>query len=198
MTDRPDPPDGDDAPPRDDELTRVLNGMGRDETPSDVLLPLVYQELRRMAHARMQAEAEDHTLQATALVHEAFLRLTGGADTSWENRAHFFGAAARAMQRVLVDHARARNREKRPGRRNRLPLNVVDLAVEADLEDVLAVEQAVERLEAQDRRLAEIVRLRFYAGLGVAETGDVLGISERTVRREWTVARAWLVRELGD
>lgn len=185
-------------PSAEHALTRVLQDVGAGRADAaDVLLPLVYEELRGMAQRRMRTERADHTLQATALVNEAYLRLVGDEDVAWENRAHFFGAAARAMQRILVEHARARGRRKRTGGRRRLPLNVVDLAFEADLEDVLAVEQAVERLGAFDPRLAEIVRLRFYAGLGVEDTARALDLSVRTVRREWTVARAWLARELG-
>ena len=180
-------------------LTRLLQEAGSGHVDANErLMPLIYDELRAMALARMKTERVDHTLQATALVHEAFIRLTGGQDISWDNRAHFFGAAARAMQRVLVEHARARSRQKRSGTRNRLPLSVVDLAVEADLESVLAVQEAVERLALQDDRMAEVVRLRFYAGLDVNDTAQILGVSERTVRREWSLARAWLRRELDD
>ncbi|MHC5209242.1 MAG: ECF-type sigma factor [Planctomycetota bacterium] len=184
--------------PGEHALTRVLQDVsaGRADA-AEVLLPFVYEELQGMARRRMRAERADHTLQATALVNESYLRLVGDADIAWENRAHFFGAAARAMQRILVEHARARSRKKRSGDKRRLPLNVVDLAVEADLEDVLAVQQAVERLGGFDPRLAEIVRLRFYAGLGVEDTARAMGLSVRTVRRDWTVARAWLARELG-
>jgi len=180
------------------DVTRLLDAAAAGNSKAAAeLLPLVYDELRQLAAARMADEKPGQTLQATALVHEAYLRLTGDDEIAWENRAHFFGAAARAMQRILVEHARARGREKRVGGRQRQPLSVVDLAVDADLEQVLAVQSAVEKLEAQDPRLAEIVRLRFYAGLGVEETAQALGLSERTVRRDWTVARAWLIRELG-
>lgn len=174
-------------------LARAQEG---DRQATDELLPLVYEELRQLADRFLAAEKRGATLQPTALVHEAYLRLVGSDQAGWENRAHFFGAAARAMQRILVEHARARGRDKRVGGRQRQPLSVVDLAVEPDLEQVLAVQTAVERLEALDPRLAEIVRLRFYAGLGVDETAKALGLSERTVRRDWTLARAWLIREL--
>ena len=179
-------------------LTRLLQDVSDGRVESGALLPLVYEQLRALAQRHMQGERAEHTLQATALVHEAYLRLTGDEEIAWENRAHFFGAAARAMQRILVEHARARGREKRQGDRQRQPLSVVDLAVEADLDQVLAVQAAVEKLERVDPRMAEIVRLRFYAGLGVEETARALDLSERTVRRDWTLARAWLVRELGD
>lgn len=179
-------------------LTQLLQDVSAGRaTAGEALLPLVYEQLRAIAQRNMRGERSGHTLQATALVHEAYLRLTGDEDIAWENRAHFFGAAARAMQRILVEHARSRGRDKRQGDRQRQPLSVVDLAVDADLEQVLAVQSAVEKLEAVDARLAEIVRLRFYAGLGVEETARALQLSERTVRRDWTLARAWLIRELG-
>ena len=192
------------VPPRA-ELTRLMNAAA-DGSPdaAAALLEAVYAELRRMASARMAGERREHTLQPTALVHEAYLRLAGdgaggGADAApagWDSRAHFFGAAAKAMQRILVEHARARGRAKRGGGARRLPLDVLDLAEASDLDTVLAVQQAVERLEARDPRLAEIVRLRFYAGLSEAEVSAALGLSERTVRRDWALARAWLLREL--
>jgi RNA polymerase sigma factor (TIGR02999 family) len=179
------------------ELTRILKDVGAGRArASDELLPLVYEELLLIARQRLREERVNHTLNATALVHEAYLRLAGDDSACWESRAHFFGAAARAMRQVLIDYARRRGREKRVGGRRQLPLNVVDLAVEAPLEDVLAVDQAVERLAQQDRRLADIVQLRFYAGLSIEETASVLGISERTVRREWLLARAWLLKAL--
>jgi len=178
----------------------------------------VYDELRAMARQRLASERDGHTLQATALAHEAYLRLSARRATElpdtpverdavvpdsdpgtgdWDSRAHFFGAAARAMQQVLLDHARARGRKKRVGGRTRLPLSVADLAVHADVERVLEVQQAVEQLEQRDARLAEIVRLRFYAGLSETDTAEALGVSARTVRRDWALARAWLGRELG-
>jgi RNA polymerase sigma factor (TIGR02999 family) len=187
-----------DAPPPS-QFTRILRDVRDGRSPPDAeLLPLVYEELLRLARQRLRGERPDHSLNATALVHEAYLRLAGDDRAAWDNRAHFFGAAARAMRQVLIDHARRRGREKRGAGRARVPLSVVDLAVEADLDDVLAVDAAVEKLAERDARMAEIVQLRFYAGLSVEETAAALEISERTVRREWSLARAWMARELGD
>ena len=191
------PPDPKSQTARSADLTRILQEVGAGRAhASDELLPLVYEELLLIARQRLRDERANHTLNATALVHEAYLRLAGDDSACWESRAHFFGAAARAMRQVLIDYARRRGREKRIGGRRQLPLNVVDLAVEAPLEDVLAVDRAVEKLGKQDPHLADIVQLRFYAGLSIEETASALGISERTVRREWSLARAWMLREL--
>jgi len=190
---------GGEQPPAAQSLTRILQDIsaGRAKA-SDELLPLVYDELRSLARQRLREERVNHTLNATALVHEAYLRLAGDDKVAWENRAHFFGAAARAMRRVLIDHARKRNRLKRGNEHRQVPLSVVDLMVDADRDEVLAIDAAVEKLAARDQRMAEIVHLRFYAGLSVEETASALGLSDRTVRREWAVARAWLSRELGE
>jgi RNA polymerase sigma factor (TIGR02999 family) len=182
---------------RPNELTRILRDVGAGRArASDELLPLVYEELLLIARQRLRDERVNHTLNATALVHEAYLRLAGDESAAWDSRAHFFGAAARAMRQVLIDYARRRGREKRIGGRRQLPLNVVDLAVESPLEDVLAVDDALEKLAKKDPHLADVVQLRFYAGLSLEETALALGISERTVRREWSLARAWMMKEL--
>ena len=179
------------------DLTRLIQGASRgDEGQAAELFDTVHDELLRLARSRMAAERPGHTLQATALVSEVWLRLAGDAPVAFENRAHFFTAAAEAMRRILIEHARARGRVKRGGRAARVPLAGVDLADEVALDDVLAVDQAIEILSAKDPRLAEIVRLRFYAGLGTDETAAAMGLSPRTVRREWAVARAFLAREL--
>ena len=157
------------------------------------LLPLVYEELRRLARHRMAAENAGHTLQATALVHEAYLRL-GGADAKFASRAHFFHLAAAAMQRILIEHARSRGRIKRGGEMRRLPGNVLDLAAAPDSEEILALDDALRRLEQESPQSAAVVRLRFFAGLSVEETAESLEISPRSVNREWTFARAWLFR----
>jgi RNA polymerase sigma factor (TIGR02999 family) len=184
-------------PPSARHLTRVLQDVGAGRArASQELLPLVYEELLLIARQRLRDERAHHTLNATALVHEAYLRLVGDDTAGWQNRAHFFGAAARAMRQVLIDYARKRGRAKRGGEQRRIPLNVVDLAVESPVEDVLAVDGAVEKLAEKDPRMAEIVQLRFYAGLSVEETAAALELSERTVRREWSLARAWMMREL--
>jgi RNA polymerase sigma factor (TIGR02999 family) len=184
-------------PPDAQNLTRILQDVAAGRArPSDVLLPLVYDQLRAIARQRLRQERASHTLNATALVHEAYMRLAGDAALPWENRAHFFGAAARAMRRILIEHARKRGRQKRGGQGTQVPLSLLDLVADADAGDVLAVDDAVEKLCARDPRMAEIVHLRFYAGLSVEETAAALDISDRTVRRDWNLARAWLAREL--
>lgn len=172
---------------------------GPDRVGSAPLLPDVYQQLLAIARARMQEERAGHTLQATALVHEAWLRLSKRADgSSGIPDASFYDAAAIAMRRILIEHARSKGRLKRGGDRDRTPIDVVDLAVEHDPREILAVEEAVRRLEAEDPDAARVVNLRFFAGLDVRETARALGISERTVAREWEYARAWLHRALGQ
>jgi len=146
----------------------------------------------------MKAERPDHTLQSTALVHEAYARLVGNGEVDWKNRAHFFHAAAEAMRRILIEHARARSGPKRGGGRVRIPLDVLDLATQDDPGQILALEEAISRLEQKDAQAARVVRLRFYAGLSVEETAKAIGISERTVKRDWAFARAFLVRALDD
>ena len=160
------------------------------------LLPLVYTQLRKAAQKQMVGERSDHTLQATALVHEAYLRLVGSRQTNFDNTAHFYIAAAEAMRRILIEHARKRARVKRGGDLRRISLSAVYLAEEARPEEIMSVADAIQRLEARDDRMAKIVRLRFFVGLSVAETAEALGLSGRTVRREWAMARAWLHREL--
>jgi RNA polymerase sigma factor (TIGR02999 family) len=182
------------------EVTRMLEvAQASGGKSSSELLSLVYDQLRKIAQQRMNEERRDHTLEATALVHEAYMRLVGSADVQWANRAHFFKAAAEAMRRILIEHARSRGRVKRGGgeqKHVRVPFNVLDLAETSDPEDVLSVDEAVCRLEAQDPELGEIVRLRFYAGLSEQEAALALGVSDRTVRRGWALARAWLNRAL--
>ncbi len=183
--------------PETSEVTLLLEkASAGDARAAHELLPLVYDQLRKAAQKQMAAERPDHTLQATALVHEAYIRLVGPGEMSWENRAHFYVAAAEAMRRVLIDHARRKTRVKRGGVRRQVPLSAVDLAQDPDLDEIMSVDDAIRRLEERDERMARIVRLRFFAGLGVGETAAVLGLSDRTVRREWTLARAWLHREL--
>lgn len=164
--------------------------------PSDDLLHQLYDELRRLAAARLVRERPDHTLSPTALVHEAWLRLGDDKAGGWASRAQFFAAAAEAMRRVLVDSARAKGRLRRGGGAQKITLSNLDVPANDDPERVLAVSEAVDRLAAVDPRLAEIVKLRLYAGLGEEETADVLGLSVRTVRRDWHYARAWLFQVL--
>ena len=177
-------------------VTEILHALGRRASAPDELLDAVYAQLRRMAEQRMAGERAGHTLQATALVHEAFVRLVGDNDISWESRGHFYASAAQAMRRILIDHARARNADKRGGGKRRVPLSVVDLAVDIDPEQVMALEEAMNALEHSDPRAASVVWLRFYAGLSVEDTARALDISERTVMREWAFARATLFEHL--
>jgi RNA polymerase sigma factor (TIGR02999 family) len=167
---------------------------------AEQLLPLVYEQLRAIAHQRMQGERAGHTLQATALVHEAYVRLLGPRQVPWNGRAHFYHAAAEAMRRILIDHARSRASERRGGRKAaglESIGNVADLAEGGpDSDEIVAFDSAFLRLEAHDARFAAVVRLRFYAGLSVEETARALGVSERTVDNDWAYARAWLAREL--
>lgn len=162
------------------------------------LFPAVYDELRALARAHLRHERPDHTLQPTALVHEAYLRLVGGGPTPWNDRQHFFRAAAEAMRRILIEHARKRGRIKRGGKRVAVELSSVNLAPEQDLDRLLALDDAFRRLEEQDPQAADVVRLRFFAGLSVEETALATGLSERTVKREWAFARAWLYDTLRD
>ena len=172
---------------------------GPDRDGTDALLPDVYEQLHAIARARMQEERAGHTLQATALVHEAWLRLSKrDAGLNGIPDARFYEAAATAMRRILIEHARSKGRLKRGGDRGRTPIDVVDLAAEHDPQEILAVEEAVQRLEAEDPDAARVVNLRFYAGLDVREAARALGVSERTVAREWEYARAWLHRSLGE
>jgi RNA polymerase sigma factor (TIGR02999 family) len=170
-------------------LDRVAAG---DRQSTDRLLEAVYGQLRRIAQQRMKAEKPGHTLQATALVHEAYLRLVRNKKLKWSSRAQFYVAAAQAMQRILVEHARKKKRLKRGGDRRPVASNVVDLAGDENLEDVVALHEAIDRLEVEDPRAALVTRLRFYAGLTVEETAKAMEIWERTVMRDWVYARAWL------
>ena len=164
-----------------------------DSTDGSVLFEAVYGQLRRIARQRLQDEKPGHSLQATALVHEAYLRLIGGdKNVQWESRAQFYVAAAQAMQRILIEHARRKNRLKRGGDRQPAASNVVDLARDENIEDVVALHEAIDRLEKEDPRAAQVTRLRFYAGLTVEETARTMETSERTVMRDWVYARAWL------
>ncbi len=181
------------------DITRLLEAAGGgDPRAAQELLPLVYDQLRKSAQLQMAGERPEHTLQATALVHEAYLRLVGSHQVTFESRAHFYVAAAEAMRRILIDHARKRARVKRGGDQKRISLSAAYLAEEAHAEEIVSVHEAIRRLEKRDRRMAEIVRLRFFAGLSVDETAQALGLSGRSVRREWALARAWLHRELSE
>lgn len=180
------------------EVSRILRAVAEGRAADlDALLPLVYDELHGLAQRRMAGERKGHTLQPSALVNEAWLRLVGAERFDWSCRARFYAAAAEAMRRILIDHARARGSAKRGGGRVRVPIDAVDLAAREDPAEILSVDEALSRLSEQDGRMAEVVKLRFYAGLTEAESAEALGVSERTVRRAWILARAWLHRELG-
>ena len=181
------------------DVTQILNAVDRgDAKAADELLPLVYAELRRLAAYRMAHEAPGHTLQPTALVHEAWLRLVGDVAPKFENRAHFFGAAAEAMRRILVESARRKQREKRGGGAEHV--DVAELEIAAPLgnaEESLAIHEVLDRLAAHDARKAEVVKLRYFVGFSFEETAEVLGISVPTAKRDWAYARAWLHQEIG-
>jgi RNA polymerase sigma factor (TIGR02999 family) len=186
--------------PSDVSISRILADLHESEPKETIerILPLVYDELRALARARLRNERPDHTLQTTALVHEAYLRLLGGENPPWSNRRHFFHAAGEAMRRILIEYARKRGRLKRGGKRVRVELRDAHLATEQDPEMFLALDDAFRRLEEQDPRAADVVRLRFFAGLSIAETAKAMELSERTVKREWALARAYLYAALRD
>ena len=181
-----------DTPPH--EVTRLLQAAEQpDSGAAEQLLSLVYDQLRKIAQQRMAEERVGHTLQATALVHEAYLRLTGNAEVSWRGRAHFFAAAAEAMRRILIDHARKKGTVKRGGGLRKVT-GVLDLASDEKIGDALIIDDLISRLEIEDPTAAEVVRLRFFAGLSLEETARTLGVSQPTVSRKWSYARAWLAR----
>jgi RNA polymerase sigma factor (TIGR02999 family) len=186
-----------DKPAATRNLTQLLQAAS-DGQPgaSDELLSLVYEHLHSIAQARMAQERPGHTLQATALVHEVYLRVLGEHKLPWNGRAHFFHVAAEAMRRLLIEHARSRGRVKRGGDRQRVPLSVLELADVQDEEQILALDGAMRRLEDVDPEAAEVVRLRFFAGLSVEQASEALNISARTIKRDWAFARAWLHQAL--
>jgi RNA polymerase sigma factor (TIGR02999 family) len=182
------------------DVTRILSDIeqGNPDAAAE-LLPRVYTELRRLAKQRLVQEKQGQTLQATALVHEAYLRLVDGeAVQRWESRGHFFAAAAEAMRRILVDKARRKRAEKHGGRLSRQELDDIDVAAPVASEDLLALDEALAKLEAEDPVKAQLVKLRYFAGLTEEEAAEALGISRTTAHRHWRYARAWLLDELGD
>src|SRR5438067_2847751 len=180
------------------DVTEILStAAAGDPKAAAELLPLVYDELRKLAAARMAAESPGQTLQPTALVHEAYLRLVGAGDANrWDNRGHFFAAAAEAMRRILVDAARRKQRDKHGGDRHRVDLDAAAPAAPDPRHDLLALDAALTRLTVEDPQAARLVELRHFAGLSVAEAAQALGVSPRTADRVWGFARAWLHREL--
>lgn len=179
------------------DITQLLKDWsGGDRQAPAQLMPLVYAELRRLADSYMSHERASHTLQPTALVNEAYLRLIDQTRVNWQNRAHFFGIAAQLMRRILLDHARAHHAGKRGGAAKRLSLDEASILPEERASDLIALDEALEELAKLDERKSRIVELRFFGGLGVDETAEVLGIHRATVLRDWSVAKAWLHREL--
>jgi len=179
------------------DVTRILDAIQQgDSKAADELLPLVYQELRRLAAYKMASEAPGQTLQPTALVHEAWLRLGGEAQPNWQNRAHFFAAAGEAMRRILIERARSKGRLRRGGEWQRVDIQNLTIAAEDPDETVLAVNEAIEKLAARDPLKAEIVKLRYFIGMNHQEIATALGTSEPTIRRHWNFARSWLYAEL--
>ena len=179
------------------EVTLMLEAVGQGEAcASTDLLPLVYNELRRHAAGRMAREAAGQTMQPTALVHEAWLRMIGNGDRHWQNRAHFFGAAAEAMRRILIENARRKARLKRGGNPLRLDLEQVELSATTPDEKVLLIDDALERLQLEDPEKARVVVLKFFVGLTNQEVAENLGVTERTVERHWAYAKAWLFQSI--
>lgn len=179
------------------EVTRILEAIGGgDPQATEDLLPIVYEELRHLAAQKLSKEPRGHTLQATALVHEAYLRLVGSDAQSWNSRGHFFVAAAEAMRRILVDRARCKQRIKRGGGLRRVDLNAAGLKLEDSSDDILALDEALEKLSQKDAVKAEVVKLRFFAGLTNAQAAEALGLSHNTVDRYWAYARSWLHLEI--
>ncbi len=163
----------------------------------DALMPIVYAELHRQATNYLRRERIGHTLQATALINEAYLKLIDQREVNWKNRAHFFGIAAQAMRRILVDHARSRHRDKRGGDAENLPLEAAEFATSKEgTVDLIALDEALTRLALLDERQSRIVELRFFSGMSVEETGEAIGVSSATVKNEWRTAKAWLFQEL--
>jgi RNA polymerase sigma factor (TIGR02999 family) len=177
------------------EVTHLIQAASTsDRAAADRLLALVYDQLRKTAQQRMAEERAGHTLQATALVHEAYLRLVGDTEVHWQGRGHFFAAAAEAMRKILIDHARRKGTAKRGGGL-RAVSSVLDLASDENISDALIIDDLISRLEIEDATAAQVVRLRFFAGLSLADTAEALGVSKPTVSRKWTYARAWLARQ---
>lgn len=183
-----------------DNLTELLiEWREGDKTALDKLTPLVYDELRRIAHRYVRRERNGHTLQTTALVNEAYVRLAGSKDVAWQNRAHFFAATAQVMRNVLIDHARRRLFAKRGGQAQQVPIEEASLAMsEARADELVALDEALHQLAKMDPRKGQVVELRYFGGLSLEETADVLDVSLMTVRRDWRAAKAWLYRRMKD
>jgi RNA polymerase sigma factor (TIGR02999 family) len=181
------------------DVTRILNAIEQgDPKAADGLLPLVYEELRLLAAQKLSQERPGQTLQATALVHEAYLRLVDAQAQSWDGRGHFFAAAAEAMRRILVENARRKNRLKRGGERQRIDLDDATLSIEPPPENIIALDEALTKLAQENGAIADVVKLRYFAGLSLEQISEIVGVSRRTVSSYWAYARAWLFREIGS
>jgi RNA polymerase sigma factor (TIGR02999 family) len=182
------------------DVTRILNAAERgDQLAADELLPLVYEELRKLAAARLTQEKPGQTLQATALVHEAYLRLVGAKDAQqWNSRGHFFAAAAEAMRRILIEQARRKASLKRGGQRQRIDISDIEPAIPGPELDLVALDAALEHLEKQDARAAMLVKLRFFAGLTMPQSAEALGVSLATAENDWAYAKTWLRLQMAD
>jgi RNA polymerase sigma-70 factor (ECF subfamily) len=183
--------------PSSEKVTRLLAAWSNgDKAALDQLMPLVYQELHRLARRRLGREIPGHTLQTTALVNEAYLRLVKQKEAQWQNRAHFFAIAAQMMRRILVDYARSRHYAKRGGRGQKVSFDEMIAVPEGQATDVVALDEALTTLGEIDQRKSKMVELRFFGGLSIEETAEVLGVSSATIRRDWTLTKAWLQREM--
>jgi RNA polymerase sigma factor (TIGR02999 family) len=181
------------------DVTRILEAIGRGEPKAtDELLPLVYEELRKLAATKMAQQSPGQTLQATALVHEAYLRLLGTETVHWNSRGHFFSAAAEAMRRILIESARKKSAHKHGGGLQRVDLDQVDIALDTDDDLLLLLNDALEEFREKDPTAAELIKLRFFVGLGNQQAAELLGVSERTAKRSWAYARAWLYHRMQD
>jgi len=179
------------------DVTRILNAIEQGDTrAADRLLPLVYEELRRLAVQKMSQELPGQTLQATALVHEAYIRLVGSEVQNWSGRTHFFAAAAEAMRRILIDNARRKQRLKRGGGQEKVGLDDAELAIEAPSDDLIVLDEALAKLASIDKVKGDLVKLRYFAGLTLEQAASILGLSQTTAKRHWTYARAWLYRNI--
>ncbi len=179
------------------DVTRILVAIEQgDVKAADELLPLLYEELRRLAAQKMSQELSGQTLQATALVHEAYIRLVGTENQNWSSRGHFFAAAAEAMRRILIENARRKQRRKHGGGRQKVELNDADVAIEGPKTDIIALDEALAKLTEEDKIVAELVKLRYFAGLTLGQAANILGVSQRTADRYWAYARAWLYQEI--
>lgn len=179
------------------DVTKILTAIQQgDLSAADQLMPIIYEELRRLAAQKMAHEAPGQTIQATALVHEAYIRLVGSGDPGWENRRHFFAAAAEAMRRILVDRARTKKSLKRGGGKKDLPLEEAGVTVDPPSDDIIALDEALEKLAQTDKQKADLVKLRYFAGLTNEQAAKALDISPTTAKRQWRYARVWLLRQI--